>query len=130
VWLATAAMLFAALQLVSALAMYGKLPRVTPGDRTGTVHRWSGRIVFLLSIPVAVHCLYALGFQATDARVMVHSLLGSFFFGAFTTKMLVLTRPERPAWIVPVVGGVTFAAVIGISLTSALWFFFTFGVRF
>jgi hypothetical protein len=40
------------------------------------VHRWSGRLAFLVSIPVAMHCLYALGFQAFDLRVLVHSLLG------------------------------------------------------
>ena len=29
-----------------------------------TVHRWSGRIAILLTVPVIIHCIYALGFHA------------------------------------------------------------------
>ena len=60
-------------------------------------HVWSGRLAVLTSVPVAVHCLYALGFQATDTRVLFHSLFGCFFYGAFAAKMLLLTRRGLPA---------------------------------
>ncbi|MFE0514155.1 DUF6529 family protein, partial [Streptomyces sp. NPDC058964] len=54
-WLATTAVFFAVVQLVSALMMYGKLP----GPRGApALHRWSGRVAFLVAVPVAVHCLY------------------------------------------------------------------------
>jgi hypothetical protein len=36
-----------------------------------------------------VQLLSALGFQAYDLRVLVHSLLGCVFFGVFIVKMLV-----------------------------------------
>ena len=62
-WLATGATVFAIVQVGSALVMYGKVPRVTAPDWIGGLHRWSGRIAFLLAVPVAIHCLYALGFQ-------------------------------------------------------------------
>jgi hypothetical protein len=130
VWLASAAAFFAVLQLLSALVMYGKLPpRPAPGW-IGAFHRWSGRIAFLLTIPVAVHCLYALGFQTYDARVLAHSLLGCVFFGVFTMKMLVLTGRGLAGWVLPLAGGLVFATLIGLWLSSALWFFITSGVKF
>ena len=55
-----------------------------------TVHRWSGRIAILLTVPVIIHCVYALGFQTYSARVLAHSVLGCFFYGAFVAKMLSL----------------------------------------
>ena len=61
-WLATGAVVFAIVQVGSALVMYGKVPRVAAPSWIGGLHQWSGRIAFLLSVPVAVHCLYALGF--------------------------------------------------------------------
>ncbi len=129
VWVASAVVFFATLQLLSALVMYGKLPPAPAPSWIGAAHRWSGRIAFLLAIPVAVQCLYALGFQGYDTRVLGHSLLGCVFFGVFTTKMLLLTRRGLAGWVLPLVGGLTFATLIGLWLTSALWFFTTFGVK-
>jgi hypothetical protein len=130
VWLATASAAFAVVQLLSALAMYGRLPGVTAPAWTGALHRASGRLAFLLAVPVAVHCLYALGFQSYDLRVLVHSLLGCVFFGAFTVKMLVLTKRGMAGWVLPLVGGVVFAGLVMLWLTSSLWFFTTVGVVF
>ena len=62
-WLATGATVFAIVQVGSALVMYGKVPRVSAPSWIGGLHRWSGRIAFLAAVPVAIHCLYALGFQ-------------------------------------------------------------------
>ncbi len=124
-WLTTGAFLLAGIQLVSALAMGGKLP---DAPWVPTLHRWSGRFAVLLTVPVMVHCLYALGFQSATPRVLFHSLLGCFFFGAFTAKMLLLTRRGLPSWVIPLVGGLVFSALVGLWLTSSLWFFTTFGV--
>jgi Family of unknown function (DUF6529) len=130
-WLASIAVFFALIQLFSALVIYGKIRLPRNPTWIGALHRWSGRIAFLVTIPVAVHCLYALGFQHYSTRVLIHSLLGCLFFGVFTVKMLVLsTRRGMAAWILPLVGGLTFAVLIGIWLTSALWFFSTSGVHF
>jgi hypothetical protein len=129
VWLATGAAFFAVGQLVSALAMWGRLGSFSP-SWAGTAHRWSGRIAFLLAVPVAVHCLYALGFADYDTRTLAHSLLGCFFFGAFTAKMLVLPKKGLGGWVLPVFGGLVFVLLIGVWLTSSVWFFTTVGVRF
>lgn len=130
VWLASAALFFALVQVISALVMYGKLPGLTSPGWIGTLHRWSGRAAFLLAVPVAVHCLYALGFQTFSTRVFVHSLAGCLFFGAFTVKMLGLRRDGLPGWALPVLGGTVFALLVGLWWTSSLWFFTTIGVRF
>lgn len=128
-WLATVAAALAIVQVISALAMYGKLPGVTAPSWIGSLHRWSGRIAFLFAVPVAVHCLYAAGFADYSTRVLIHSLLGCFFFGAFTVKMLVLSKKGMPGWALPVLGGLVLTALVGLWLTSSLWFFGSSGVH-
>jgi hypothetical protein len=124
-WLATVAFFFALVQVISAAMVYGTLP----GPHwSPALHRWSGRVAFLVSVPVAVHCLYALGYQTYETRVLWHSLLGCFFFGAFSAKMLLLRWERLPGWLLPIVGGLVFTALTIIWFTSALWFFRTFGV--
>jgi hypothetical protein len=130
-WLASVAFALAVVQLITALAMWGRLPGVAGGGRTtSTLHRWSGRLAVVVSLPVAAHCLYALGFQGFDTRVLVHSLLGCLFYGVFVVKMVVLTRDDRPGWVLPVVGGAVFTVLTGLWLTSSLWFFTNVGVSF
>jgi Family of unknown function (DUF6529) len=129
-WLATAAFVLALVQLGSALVMWGKIPGVAAPSWIGGLHRWSGRLAVLVTVPVAVHCLYALGFDFSSPRTLVHSLLGCFFYGVFVTKMLMLSRPNVPGWALPVVGGLTFTALTGLWLTSAVWFFTTTGLTF
>ncbi|MFF5206833.1 DUF6529 family protein [Streptosporangium sp. NPDC000396] len=125
-WLTTGAFLLALFQLLSAMVMWGRIKLDVPW--IGTAHRWSGRVAFLLTIPVAFHCLYALGAQFDAPRVMIHSLLGCFFYGVFTAKMLALPKRGLPGWSLPVLGGLTFTALTGLWLTSSLWFFTTIGV--
>ncbi len=129
-WLATTAFLLALVQLGSALVMWGKVPRVVAPSWIGGLHRWSGRLAVLATVPVAVHCLYALGFDASSPRTLVHSLFGCFFYGVFVTKMLVLSRKDMPGWALPVIGGLTFSALTALWLTSAVWFFTTTGLTF
>lgn len=128
-WLATVVVVLAVVQLLSALAMYGKLGRTVPAW-VSPVHRWSGRLAFLVSIPVALHCLYALGFQTFDTRVLLHSLLGCFFYGAFVAKMLLLRKDGAPGWSLPVLGGLVFTGLVGLWLTASLWFFTQSGLTF
>jgi Family of unknown function (DUF6529) len=124
-WLATLALLLGLIQVVSAMSLFGRLPTrpwVAP------LHRWSGRAAVAVTLPVVAHCLYALGFEYGEPRILIHSLLGCFFYGVFAAKMLTLSRSDAPKWLLPVVGGALFTALIGLWLTSALWFFTTFGV--
>ncbi|WP_449063333.1 DUF6529 family protein [Planomonospora algeriensis] len=126
-WLTTGAFLLAGVQVFSALVMWGRIRLDVPW--IGALHRWSGRVAFLLTIPVAFHCLYALGAQFDVARVLVHSLLGCFFYGVFTAKMLALPKRGLPGWTLPLLGGLAFTALAGLWVTSSLWFFTTIGVK-
>jgi hypothetical protein len=134
-WLGTGAFLLALVQLWSAAALYGRLGRRwraaggAPGWVAG-LHRWSGRAAVLLTVPVAVHCLYALGYSDGTPRVLVHSLAGCFLYGVFVTKMLVLQQPRSPRWSLPLFGGLLFTTLTAVWLTSALWFFSTSGLSF
>jgi Family of unknown function (DUF6529) len=119
-WLALAAGAVALLQLLSALWMYGKLPGRAP-SWVGGVHRVFGTVAFLLTLPVAYACLYALGFDDASPRVLAHSVLGCAFYGAFVTKLLVLRTSRLPGWALPVVGGLLFTALVGVVLTSAVY---------
>lgn len=126
-WLTTAALVLAVVQVVTAAGMWGRLG-LGSAAWVAPVHRWAGRLAVLATLTVVVHCLYALGFQHGSARVLVHSLLGCFFFGAFVSKMLALPNRSLPGWTLPVLGGLVAAGLTGIWLTSALWFFTTFGI--
>src|SRR5436309_15520327 len=53
VWFATVALAFAVIQLTSALWMYGKLPVPSPPAGLAGVHRISGRLALIFSLPVA-----------------------------------------------------------------------------
>jgi hypothetical protein len=124
-WLATIATAFAVVQLGSALVMYGRIKAITPPPWIGSLHRWSGRIAFFVAVPVAVFCLYGIGFQHYDTRVLLHSLLGCLFFGIFTIKMLVLTRRGVAGWVLPLLGGLAFTVLVSLWFTSAFWYFTT-----
>ena len=122
VWLATIAIAFAVVQVLSALWIYGKFPRRAAPDWLGTVHRISGRLAFLISLPVAYHCLYQLGFQHTSTRVLTHSILGCLFYGAFATKVVIVRSRNLPSVALPIIGGLTFALLTYVWLTSAYWY--------
>lgn len=127
-WLATLALLLAVVQLVSAGALLGHIKALSGRRWIGPLHRWSGRAAIVVTLPVVAHCLYALGFRYDEPRVLIHSLLGCFFYGAFAAKMLTLTRDDLPRWLLPALGGAVFTGLAGLWLTSSLWFFTTFGI--
>ena len=128
-WFATAAVILALVQVTTAARIYGKL-RFLPdrGAAIATAHRWSGRIAFLCTLPVFFHCVTILGFQTPDARVALHSIVGTFLYGVFVAKVLIVRDHSLPAWALPT-AGLTLASLLGVLwLSSSLWYFTT--VRF
>lgn len=123
-WFATVAVVLALWQVTTAGWMWGRLPGA--GDAPSWVaptHRWSGTLAFLFTLPVAYHCLWSLGLQSSDTRVLVHSLLGCAFYGIFATKVIGVRSHSLPGWFLPIIGGATFTLVVGLWVTSSLWFF-------
>ncbi len=128
VWLATGAVGLAVFQILTAGRMF-EVIHWPPGGRVwGWVHRISGYIAILLSLPVAYHCVFLLGFETDSPRVVIHSLLGSMVYGAFLGKMIVVRSGRFPGWVLPVAGAVLFTMLVGIWLTSSLYVFMTAGL--
>jgi hypothetical protein len=130
-WMATLALLLAVLQVLGALWMYGKLPLAPAPAWVGPAHRISGSLALLVTLPVAYHCLWSLGFDPDPggSRRFWHSLLGCLVYGAFATKILVVRARQMPGWALPLVGGVLFTLLVLVWLTSSLWFFNEIGVE-
>jgi hypothetical protein len=122
VWFASAAAVLAGFQLFTAAWIFRKLPFPKPAW-VNPVHRWSGRLAFLCTLPVAYHCVFKLGYQDYTDRVMFHSLLGSAFFGAYATKVSIVRLRRFPRFVLPIAGGLLFSVLIAVWYTSAVWFF-------
>ena len=128
-WLTTVALLLVLVQLTTALWMWGRLPGAGPARAwTAPVHRWSGGLAFVATVPVALHCVWSLGLVTSSPRVLAHGLLGCTFYGAYTAKMLGLRLRGLHSWVLPVLGGALFAVFVLLWSTSALWFFTRSGV--
>jgi hypothetical protein len=125
-WFATAAIVLALVQIVTAARIFGRL-RFLPGRIGGIpvsrIHRWSGRLAFVCTLPVAFHCIFILGFQTSTTRVLIHSLVGSFFYGVFAVKVFVVRERAFPAWALPVAGGTLFSVLVTLWATSSYWYF-------
>jgi hypothetical protein len=127
VWLAVVTGVLALAQLVTALWMYGRLGLAVPA-RIGLVHRSLGALALLVSLPVAYHCLWSIGFETYTGRVVLHSLAGCLVYGAFVVKVVGLHAAATPRWLVPVAGGALFTLLVVTVLTSAVWYLGTQGV--
>jgi Family of unknown function (DUF6529) len=122
-WLATGAITLGLFQVLSAARLF-ELFRCGPAGRFwGWMHRMSGYLAILLTLPVAYHCIFLLGFETTSPRVAIHSILGSAFYGAFLVKVILVRSERFPGWALPVAGGLLFAILAGLWLTSALYLF-------
>ncbi len=124
-WFATAAVALALVQVLTATRMWGKLQRVIPLSFSVAkrIHRWSGRLAFLCTLPVFFHCVFILGFETPNARVAIHSVVGTLIYGVFAAKMLVIREKGYPHWVLPVAGGAMATMVLVLWVTSSLWFF-------
>jgi len=122
--LSTVALGLAIVQVVLGLWMYRKLPGagVAP-KRVGLTHRIVGGVAFVVTLPVAIHCAIAYGVQVTDPRVLIHSIAGCFFYGAFVAKVLLVQTKRLPGWTLPVAGGILAVLLIVLWYTSALWYY-------
>jgi hypothetical protein len=121
--LTSVAALLAVVQVTLALRMYGRFGAGPAPRWVGPAHRVVGASVLLVTLPVAAHCLWALGFQSYDTRVLVHSLLGCALYGAYVAKVLAVEVPGVPSRALPWLGGTLFAVVSGLWLSASLWYY-------
>jgi hypothetical protein len=132
-WFATAAIVLALVQITTAARLWGHLAHVIrlPPATVARVHRWSGRLAFLFTLPVVFHCVFILGFQTGSTRVAIHSIVGSFLYGVFAVKVLFVRKHHSyPSWVLPAAGGTLFALLGTLWVTSSLWYFTNIRVGF
>jgi len=128
-WLTSAAAALLVVQLITATWMWGRLPGAGRAPAWASpAHRVSGGLAFALTLPVALHCMWALGFSAGSSRVLLHGVAGCAFYGAYAAKMLGLRVRGLPGWALPVLGGTVLTTLVLVWLTSALWFFTRSGI--
>ena len=117
------------MQVTTAARIYGKLSFLPERGRAiARIHRWSGRIAFLCTLPVFFHCVTILGFQTPDTRVAIHSLVGTFLYGVFVAKVLIVRDHSLPRWALPTAGLTLASLLVVLWVASSLWYFTT--VRF
>src|SRR5712691_1599270 len=119
---ASAAVVLACFQLLTAAWIFRKLPWPKPAW-VNPAHRWSGRLAFAFTLPVAYHCIFKLGFRDPSTRVLAHSLLGCAVYGAFAAKVTIVRLHRFPRFVLPVAGGLLFTVLIGVWYTSAVWLY-------
>ena len=124
-WFASAALLFAVVQVLTGARIFGKLTGIVPvpPPRVNRIHRWSGRLAILCTLPVAFHCIFILGFQTENTRVLIHSLLGTFVYGVIAVKLFFVHDADHPRWTLPLVGGTLFTVLALLWSSSSLWYF-------
>lgn len=122
--LASAALGLAVVQVTLALWIYNKLPLAGRAPRPiGMTHRTVGVVALIVTLPVAIHCALAYGVQLTSLRVIIHSIAGCFFYGAFAAKVLLVHSRRLPGWALPVAGGILAVLIALLWYTSALWYY-------
>jgi hypothetical protein len=123
-WLTTGVAALALLQLVLALWIYGRLPRVGTAPRWAHVtHRLNGAATVALTLPIAWHCLTAYGFQTDSPRVAVHSVAGCAFYAVFVAKVCLVHDRRQPGWALPLAGTLLLLVIGVLWYSAALWVF-------
>src|SRR5262249_39032957 len=124
-WLASGAAVLALVQISTGARIFGKIKHLVPipPPYVNRIHRWSGRIAVLLTLPVAFHCIFILGFQTANARVLAHSILGALVYGVIAVKLWFVRDKDHPRKTLPVLGTVVFTTLAALWVTSALWYF-------
>lgn len=120
VWLGTAAAVCVTVALVAALR--GGTSAEGGADDGLAAHRVAARLAFLLSLPVAYHCLWSLGFQDTNGRVLVHSIFGCAFYGAYAAWATGIRIDGLSRRSVVLLSGALFATFVLAWWVSAFWF--------
>ncbi|MEO3847980.1 DUF6529 family protein [Streptomyces sp. B8F3] len=120
--LGTALLSLAVVQVLLALWMYGRIPGIAAASRRVRIgHRVVGWGAFLLSVPIAYHCVRTYGVETLSSRVYMHSVAGCALYGAFVAKVLVVRSRHLPGWMLPAAGSALFGVIGAVWYSAPLW---------
>ena len=133
VWFASAAVFFALVQIVDRLADLREAPLGAPAARSSasrSARSTAGRAGSRSSARSRSRSTASSSSasRATTPGCSIHSLLGSFFYGVFAVKVLVVRDHSLPGWALPLAGGTLFTFLVALWSTSSFWYFTT--IRF
>jgi hypothetical protein len=118
---ASVTMFLFVMQISLGLRITGRVgPRQASPPWTTDLHRLLGTVGFGVSIPVVFHCIWTLGYQSGDSRLLVHSTFGCIAYGFYVAKILTVRRDDLAPWAVPVTGALLGIAMLVVWWTSAL----------
>jgi Family of unknown function (DUF6529) len=111
-------------QLALGLRITGRFgPRRPPPPWAADAHRLIGTVAFGISIPVVFHCIWALGYQGGNSRVVLHSVFGFIAYGSYVAKILTARAEAPPERSLAVLGSLLGFAMLAAWWSSALVFY-------
>jgi hypothetical protein len=82
------------------------------------VHRWSGRVLLVAAVLVALACLFGPAGSTSTTRVVLHSVFGSVLFVALVVKFILLKFARSGQSWLPAAGIVLFLSFFAVWATS------------
>ncbi|MEZ5244645.1 MAG: DUF6529 family protein [Acidimicrobiales bacterium] len=114
---ASVAMFLFVMQVSLGLRITGRIgPRHAPPAWTSDLHRLLGTLAFGITLPVVFHCVWTVGYQSSDSRLVVHSIVGCIAYGFYVAKILAVRRDDLAPWAVPLTG-----SLLGVAMLVAWW---------
>jgi len=124
--LATLVLLMAILQAVTMTQVKGRIRLINlPSSQLRRFHKLEGDTALLLTLVTAAICVGRLSSAPQDSRVVLHALVGVAGVATILLKFAV-ARFFRPYLrYASYISTVLFFSILGIFVTSALWYFVT-----
>jgi cytochrome bd-type quinol oxidase subunit 2 len=88
-------------------------------------HRWGGIAVLVLTVMVAVMCVFGIGgrYASYSPRVLAHLHLGALAIVVLLVKVAIARRFRRYLRFTLVLGAAAGLLILGTFVASALWYF-------
>jgi hypothetical protein len=86
-------------------------------------HRWGGMAALVLSLAVAVICVFGEGYVYYSLRVQVHAAMGALAILVLLLKVAITNRFRRYLRFTLALGTAAGLLILGTLCSSALWYF-------